>query len=106
YLAVASERVDALLDAGAAGILEAHERRAVPDGVVLRPHDLARMHFSERPAHHHEVLAEAGDLATADKTGADHDAVRGDFAVLHPEGGAAVADMCAVFLDRVLLEQA
>ena len=106
HLAVAGERVDALLDAGTAGVLEADQRRAVAGGVVLRPYDLARVHLAERAAHHQEVLAERRHLAAVDVAGADDDAVLRDVAVGHAEGGAAVADVRAVFLERLFLQQA
>ena len=54
---VAAERDDALLDAGAAGVVEPDDRRAVPHGEVHHLADLVGVRLRERAAEDGEVLA-------------------------------------------------
>ena len=96
---VAAERDDAFLDARAAGVVEADDRRAVAHREVHHLDDLGGVGFGERSAEDGEVLREAVDDAPVDAPVAGDDAVAGDDLLLHPEIGAAVRDELVDFLE-------
>ncbi len=105
HLAIAAERRDAFLDAGAAGIEQADDRRPRLQRHVLDLEDLLRVGFGERAAEHGEVLGEQEDRAAVDRAPAGDDAVAGDFLLLHAEVAGAVFDEHVEFLERALVEQ-
>ena len=75
HVAVGAERDDALLDARAAGVVDADHRAADLGGEV---HDLAHLlahHLAERAAEHGEVLAEHAHGAPVDRAVPGHDRV-------------------------------
>ena len=104
-LAIAAERRDALLDARAAGVEEADDRRAVLDRHVLDLGDLLRMRFAERAAEHGEILGEDIDGAAVDGAPAGDHAVAGDLGRLHAEIVAAMLDEHVELLERIVVEQ-
>jgi len=85
YLAVATERCHALLDAGAAGIEQPHDRRARAHRHVLDLDDLLRMRLRQRAAEHGKVLGEDKDAAAVHRAPAGDHAVAGDLALVHAE---------------------
>ena len=64
---VAAEGDDAFLDARAAGVVEADDRRAVLHRQVHDLHDLRGVRFGERAAEDGEVLRERVDEPAADR---------------------------------------
>ena len=77
HAAVAGERVDALLDARAGGILECDDGRAEFRRLLHQRHDFLRVHLAERAAEHGEILGEGRNHASIDIAGADNHAVGG-----------------------------
>ena len=65
--AVAGERDDAFLDAGAGAVVEPDDRRADLEGEVHQLVDLLGEHLAERAAEDGEVLAEHEHLAAVDR---------------------------------------
>jgi len=66
--------------------------------VAHQPHDLARLHLAHGAGQHLEVLAEGGDLQTADITGAGDDTIGGQFAPGHAKRHRVVVGVHAQFL--------
>ena len=99
---IAAERRHAFLDARAAGIVEADDRRAVAQRHVLHLLDLLGMGFRKRAAEDGEVLGEEEDGPAIDGAPAGDDAVAGDLVLLHAEIGRAVLDEHVELLEGVL----
>jgi hypothetical protein len=74
-LAVGAERDDALLDAGAARVVDADQRAADPRREVHDLADLLAHDLTQRAAEDREVLAEDADLAAVDRAVPGHDGV-------------------------------
>ena len=102
---VAAERQHALLDARAAGVVQADDRRAHLEREVHDLHDLGGVGLGERAAEHGEVLRERVDRAAVDASVAGHDAVAGDDLVLHAEVAAAVRDELVDLVEAAGIEQ-
>ncbi len=105
HLAVAAERGDALLDAGAAGVEQADDRRARLQRHVLDLDDLLGVRLGERAAEHGEVLGEGKHRAAVDRAPAGDHAVARDFGPLHAEFGRAVLDEHVELLERALVHE-
>ena len=105
HLAVAAERGDALLDARAAGVEQADDRRARLHRHVLHLDDLLRVGLGQRAAEHGEVLGEQEHGAAVHGAPAGDHAVAGDFRLLHAEVAGAVLDEHVELLERALVEQ-
>ena len=105
HFAVAAERRHALLDAGAAGIEQADDRRARAHRHVLDLDDLLRVRLRQRAAEHGEVLGEDEDAAAIDGAPAGDHAVAGDLGVFHAEVVGAVLDEHVELLEGVLVHQ-
>ena len=106
HLAIAAERRNAFLDAGAAGVEQADDRRAVAQRHVLDLGDLGGVGLGERAAEHGEVLGEDIDDAAVDRAPAGDDAVAGDLVVLvHAEIDAAMLHEHVEFLERAVVEE-
>ncbi len=105
HLAVAAERRDALLDAGAAGIEQADDRRAHLQRHVLDLDDLLRVRLRERAAEDREVLGEDEDRAAVDGAPAGDDAVARDPDVRHAEIDRAVLDEHVELLERAPVQE-
>ena len=103
---VAGQRVDALLDARAARVVEADHRRAHLGREVHDLADLLRVGLRQAAAVDREVLAEHEDQAPVDRPVARDDAVGERLLLLHPEVGAAVRDEGVELLEAPLVEQA
>jgi hypothetical protein len=105
-LAIAAERRDALLDAGAAGVEQADDRRAHLQRHVLDLHDLLGMCLGKRAAEDGEILREDEDRAAVDRAPAGDDAVAGDLlGLVHAEIDAALLHEHVELLEGVLVEQ-
>ena len=105
HLAITAERRDAFLDARAAGIEQADDRRPRPHRHVLDLDDLLRVGFRQRAAEHGKILGEDEDRAAVDGAPAGDDAVAGDLRLLHAEFGGAVLDEHVELLERALVHQ-
>ncbi len=82
---IAGQADDPFLDAGAAGVVDAH---AGPAGADREVHDLADLlgeHLAERAAEDARVVGEEEDLAAVDGSVAGHHAIAGDLLLPHPE---------------------
>ena len=104
-VAVGAERDHALLDPGAARVVEADHRR--PD-LRRQVHDLAhllRHHLAERAAEDGEVLAEDEHRAPVDGPVAGDHRVSPGTLVVHVEFVRAVADEGVELLERARVEQ-
>ena len=89
-LAVARQRVDALLDAGATGVIDEDERSAVHQRALHRLGDLDVVRLAGRAAHDGEVLAGDVDRASHHRRVAGDHAVGGHVRLVHSEGGGPV----------------
>ena len=105
HVGIARERRDAFLDARAAGVIEADDRRPRLHRHVLQFCDLQRVGLRQRAAEHGEVLGEDEGLAAVDGAPAGDDAVAGHLVLLHAEFGRAVLDEHVELLERALVEQ-
>jgi hypothetical protein len=105
HAAVARERVHALLDAGAGGILEGDDGRAEFRRLLHHRHDFLGVHLAQRTAEHGEILGEGRDHASVDIAGADHHAIGGQHFLLHAEMMGLMAHVAAHFLKGRLVEQ-
>ena len=104
-IGVAGQRHHALLDARAAGIVQADHGRA---GLQRQVHDLAdllRVGFGERAAEDGEILREDVDQAAVDAAVAGDEAVAGNALLVHAEIAAAVRDQLVQFLEGAFVEQ-
>ena len=102
---VAAERRHPLLDAGAAGVVEADDRRPVVHRQVHQLADLGGVGLRQRAAEDGEVLGEDVDQPAVDGAVAADHAVAGDAALGHPEVGAAVGDQRIDLDERAGVEQ-
>src|SRR5204863_2877382 len=98
-LGVPGERDDALLDAGAARVVDADDRAAVLHREVHDLADLLGEDLAERTAEDGEVLREDEHLAAEDGAVTGHDRVAVRPPLHHPEVRLAVADV-AIDLDE------
>ena len=104
-IGVAGQRDDAFLNARAAGIVEAHQRRAVLQRQVHHLADFLRVGFRERSAEDGEILREdVGQAAVDAAIAADH-AVAGDDLLVHAEIPAAVRDQLVELFEGAFVEQ-
>ena len=104
-LGVAGERDDALLDAGAARVVDADHRAAELGRVIHDLADLLGEHLRQRAAEDGEVLREDEDLAAEDRPVAGHDRVAVRALLEHPEVRLAVADVAVELDERARVEQ-
>src|SRR6266568_6991167 len=94
-----------LLDAGAAGVVDADDRYAVADGQLLDFDDLLRRHLAQRAAEDRRVVGVDGHRAAVDLAEARDHAVARDLAVLHPEPVGAVGGEDVQLDERPAVEQ-
>ena len=104
-VAVGAERDDALLDPGAAGVVEADHRRADLGGEVHHLDHLLGHHLAERAAEDGEVLAEDEDGAAVDLAVAGDHGVAPGPVLVHLEVGGAVTDEGVELLEGARVEQ-
>ena len=104
-VAVGAERDDALLDPGAAGVVDADHRRPDLGGEVHHLAHLLRHHLAEAAAEDGEVLGEDEDGAAVDRAVAGDDGVAPGPFLLHLEVVGAVADEGVELLEGAGVEQ-
>ena len=104
-VAVGAERDDALLDPGAAGVVDADHRRPDLGGEVHHLAHLLRHHLAEAAAEDGEVLGEDEDRAAFDRPVAGDDGVAPGPFLLHLEVVGAVADEGVELLEGAGVEQ-
>ena len=102
---VAAQRHDAFLDARAARVVQADDRRAHAHRQVHHLADLGGVGLGERTAEHREVLRERVDLPAVDRPVARDDAVARHELVLHAEVAAAVRHQLVELLEGARVEQ-
>jgi hypothetical protein len=102
---VAAERQHAFLDARAARIVQAHDRRPHLHGEVHDLDDLRGVGLRERAAEDGEVLREGVDRPAVHEPLPGDDAVARDDLLIHPEVAAAVRDELVDLLERAGIEQ-
>ncbi len=102
---VAAEGDDAFLNARAAGVVQADDRRAVLHRQIHDLHDLRGVRFRERSAEDGEVLREGIDQPPLHSAVAGDDAVAGDALLVHPEIAGAMDDELIELLERSRIEQ-
>ena len=102
---VAAEGGDALLDARAAGVVEADDRRAHLHREVHDLADLLGVGLGEAAAEDREVLGEDVDETPVDAAVAGDDAVARDLLLGHAEVEAAVLDQLVELLEGALVEE-
>ena len=104
-LAEAGQGVDAFLDAGAAGVVQADAGRAVADCEVHDLADLLGHGLGQRTAADGEILGKDIDQAAVNRAAAGHDAVAVRMALVHAEVRAAVLDEHVVFFETAFVEK-
>ena len=102
---VAAERDDAFLNARAAGIVQADDRRTQLERQVHDLDDLGGVGFRQRSAEHREVLGEGEHLTPVDQAVAGDDAVAGNQLLVHAEIAAAVGDEPVELFERARIEE-
>ena len=102
---VAAQRRDALLDAGAARIVEPDDRRAVPHREIHHLADLLGVGLGQRAAEDGEVLGEDVDQPAVDPAVAGHDAVAQILLLVQAEIGGAVGDEAIQLDEAARIEQ-
>ena len=104
-VAVGAERDDALLDPGAAGVVDADDRRPDLGGEVHHLAHLLRHHLAETAAEDGEVLGEDEDSSPFDRAVAGDDGVAPGPFLLHLEVVGAVAHEGVELLEGAGVEQ-
>ena len=104
-LGVAAQRDDALLDARAAGVVDADERAAEAHGEIHDLADLLGEGLAERPAEDREVLREDAHAPAVHETVARDDAVAVGAPLHHVEVRVAVADVGVQLDERAGVEE-
>ena len=104
-LAVEAERDHALLDARAAGVVDADDRAADLHGQVHHLDDLLAEDLAERAAEDREVLREHADLAAVDGAVAGDHAVAVRAVLLQAEVGRPVPGQLVQLDERARVEQ-
>ena len=102
---VASERSDAFLDARAAGIVQADDRRADLHGQVHDLRNLGRVRLAQRAAEHGEVLRESVCRASVDSSIAGQNAVAGHALLREPEFLGAVDHQFVGLFERPFVKE-
>ncbi|MPM37910.1 hypothetical protein SDC9_84530 [bioreactor metagenome] len=105
HLAVAGQRVDALLDPGAARVVDEDEGRAGGERGLHHLDDLLGLRLAGRATHHGEVLGGDVHRAAEDGPRAGHHAVGRGLGGVHPEGGRTVRTEHPGLLERPGVEQ-
>ena len=104
-IGVTGERGHAFLDARAAGIVQADDRRAGAHGQIHDFADFQRVGFRERAAENGEVLRENINQAAVDAAESGDKAVARRALLLHAKIDAAVADKFVELFEGAFIEQ-
>ena len=99
------ERIDTLLNAGTARIVEADDGRAHFHRHVLHFADFLGVVLGQRAAEHGEILAVDEHEAAVDGALASDDAIARNLVLFHAEIGAAMLHEHVVFLEGIRIEQ-
>src|SRR6185503_6971101 len=99
------EAVDALLDAGAAAVVQTDDGRADLHRHVHHLANLLGVTLGERAAEDGEILGEDEDEAAVDRARSGDDAVAWNLLRLHAEIDAIMLDIHVIFFERALIEQ-
>jgi hypothetical protein len=102
---IAGQAVDALLDARAARVEQADDRRPHLHGLALDLDDLGRVGPRQAAAEHREVLGEDVDDLAVDRAPAGDHPVAGHLLLGHAELHAPVLDEHVELLERALVQQ-
>ena len=102
---VARERHHSLLNARAAGIVQADDGRALAQGEIHDFGDFRGVGFGERAAEDGEILREDVDQAAGDAAVAGDEAVAGRTLRFHAEIVGVVADEFVELFERAFIEQ-
>ena len=102
---VAGQRRDALLDAGAAGVVQPDHRRAHAHGHIHDLDDLRRIGQGERAAEDGEILREDEHQPALDASVAGDEAVAVNLLLLHAEIGAAMGEQLVGLFEGAFVEQ-
>ena len=105
HLAVARERGDPFLDAGAAGIEKPDERRAIVESHVLQLGDLLRVGLGKRTPENGKILGIDEDRAAVDGAGTGDNAVARHVTLIHAEVRRAMFDEHSGFLERARIDE-
>src|ERR1700727_2313671 len=102
---VAAERGDPLLDAGAAGVEQAHNGGAVLKRHVLDLRDLLCMRLAKRAAEHRKILGEYEHCAPVHRAPTGHHPVAWNLGLSHAEVVGAMFDEHVELFERVVIEE-
>ena len=105
-LGVPAERYDALLNARAAGVVDADQRRAGAHRQVHHLADLLGERFAERSAEHREILREEEDLAAVERGASGDDAVAEKLFFVQSERVGPMDDETVELDERTLVDEA
>src|SRR6185312_10337659 len=105
HFGIAAKRRNALLDAGAAAVVEADHRGAILHSEVHDLADFLRVGFAQAAAEDGKILAEHIGHAAVDGAPAGDHAIAGDDGFGHAELDRPVGDEHVVFLERARIEQ-
>ena len=105
HIGIAAKRRHALLDAGAARIVQADHRRADLHRLVHHLADLFGVRLGKRPAEHGEILAVDEHQPAVDHAVAGDHTVTRDLVVLHAEVHAAVFDKHVPLFEGAFVQQ-
>ena len=98
------QSIDAFLDAGTAGVIDADDRGSHLQSHFLHLGDFMSVHFAERTAFDRKIFGISEDQAAAYRTVAGNDAVAGDFLFLHVEIHAAMMDELPHFREAAFIK--
>src|SRR5262249_51524957 len=104
-ISVTAERDYAFLDACAARIVEADQRRTVFQGKVHHLANLIGVRASQRAAEHSEVLREDVDQAAINRAVTRDDAIAENLAFIHAEVRLAMRDEGIQFVEGVVVKE-
>ncbi len=104
-LAVSTESVHTLLDAGSARVIDCDKGRARLQRHVLKPADLVRMGLTEASAEHGFILCECVDRSTVDHAAGRDDAVARYLLFLEAKIVASVQNLGTDLLEGALVKK-
>ena len=102
---IAGQRHHAFLDARAAGVVQADDRRADAHGGVHDFHDFGGVGLRQRAAEHGEVLGKDEHQPAFDASVAGDEAVAVILLLVHAEVGAAMRDQLVGLFEGAFVEQ-
>lgn len=97
--------IDAFLNAGAAGIVDANDRGSHLEGHFLHLGNLMGVHFTKGSAFNGKIFGIGKDQSAPYRTVAGNDAVAGDFFFLQTEMSTAMMDKLPHFRKAAFIKQ-